>query len=63
MKIKKEWLLRMAARAGTSIVFHPQNPSWAKEPGDIGWKRWKQLYSRLSSRVHYAQKKKGETGK
>ncbi|BFH71898.1 hypothetical protein J27TS7_08190 [Paenibacillus dendritiformis] len=58
MKIKKESLFRMAERAGTSIVLHSQNPSWAKEPGDVSWKRWGQLYHRLYSRMRYAQKRK-----
>ncbi|BFH17243.1 hypothetical protein WDD9_003933 [Paenibacillus melissococcoides] len=57
MKVKKECLLRMAERAGTSIVFHPQNPAWVKEPGDVSWKRWRQLYKKMDSRMRYAQKK------
>lgn len=55
-KISKERLLRIAERAGTSIEFHPQSPSWAKEPDDTNWRRWIQLYYRLDSRIRQAKK-------
>lgn len=55
-KISKERLLRTAERAGSSIQFHPRNPTWAKEPGDKNWRRRIQLYYRIDSRIRKAKR-------